>query len=191
MGWTGIHAIHYSNGKIDRKAEMDERWTQTEHNGYPELTVLKSSMVGSVYYAAIQIKRNGIVESVFGTTALTHVDSKDYFNFAYKDIDESMGPYESNCPKGILDLLTPTDNEYANAWRERCRQNMQKKKDKKTKATLPVGTVIRFTRWDGKTYELEKMAPNYQFCRAWWYHAETNTYYPAKKIPEEFEIIER
>lgn len=97
-------------------------------DGYPELTVLKSSMVGSVYYAAIQIKRNGIVESVFATTALTRSNMKEYFNFLYKDIDETMGPYDCKCPKGILDLLTPTDNEYANDWRERCRANFKTKK---------------------------------------------------------------
>ena len=127
MGWTGIHATHYRGGKINRKAEMDERWTQTEHDGYPELTVLKSSMVGSVYYAAIQIKRNGIIESVFATTALTSSNMREYFNFLYKDIDETAGPYDCKCPKGILDLLTPTDNEYANEWREKCRAKFKKK----------------------------------------------------------------
>lgn len=32
-----------------------------------------------------------------------------------------MGPCEAECPVAILDLLTPTDAEYAVAWRERCR----------------------------------------------------------------------
>jgi hypothetical protein len=36
-------------------------------------------------------------------------------------MDETMGPVESRCPERILDLLTPTDSEYANEWRARCR----------------------------------------------------------------------
>ena len=33
---------------------------------------------------------------------------------------EHMGPYESACPRRILDLLTPTTHEYALDWRARC-----------------------------------------------------------------------
>ena len=31
----------------------------------------------------------------------------------------------------------------------------------------------------------------YQFRRAWWYCAESNTYYPLNHIPDEFEIIKK
>ena len=41
--------------------------------------------------------------------------------FGYKDMTEHMGPCEAECPAAVLDLLTPTDAEYAMAWRERCR----------------------------------------------------------------------
>ena len=34
-------------------------------------------------------------------------------------MSEDMGPYESKCPKGIIDLLSPTESEYAKAWRKR------------------------------------------------------------------------
>lgn len=40
--------------------------------------------------------------------------------FLYKVIDETWGPVESKCPKRILKLLDPTDNERAIAWRNRC-----------------------------------------------------------------------
>ena len=36
-------------------------------------------------------------------------------------LTEHMGPCEAECPAVILDLLTPTDTEYAITWRERCR----------------------------------------------------------------------
>ncbi|WP_339454568.1 DUF6927 domain-containing protein, partial [Pseudomonas sp. EA_5y_Pfl2_R50] len=42
-------------------------------------------------------------------------------------LDESMGPCEDNCPAHILDLLTPTDKEYAIDWRRRCRANLERR----------------------------------------------------------------
>jgi len=35
---------------------------------------------------------------------------------------ETMGPREAECPAAILDLLTPTQSEYALDWRRRCRE---------------------------------------------------------------------
>lgn len=114
---------------------------------------------------------------------------KDYFNFSYKDMCESAGPYRYNCPKGILDLLTATDNEYAINWRNKCRENIQKKKEKLTKGTLPIGSIIRFKKYNGEIVVLEKMHAMYQFRRSWWYCADSNTYFPLGHIPDEFEII--
>lgn len=185
MGWTSYHASHYKNGNIDRKAEMDNRWTQTEHDGYPQLTVLKSVMKGSTYYAAIEVKRNGEVEKVFGTTALTSVDNKDYYNFSYKDIDETMGPYTNECPISILDLLTPTESEWANEWRKRCRERHARTPLSK----LPVGTKIHFKLWNGEGRTLQKMAPAYQYRRNWWYVVGQHASYPARRIPDEYEIV--
>ena len=131
MGWTSIHATHYKNGKVDRKAECDAYFMEGLNRGYYE--VLKSSMVGRVYYAAVKpLKKydkdtngNEIIvdipineQQVFGVVFLTSIDNKDYHNFSYKDMDESMGPCYYDCPKGILDLLSPTDSEWANNWRK-------------------------------------------------------------------------
>lgn len=124
MGWTSYCAEFYKNGTVDRKKEMDKRWTQKENEKYPELNVLKSSMVGSVYYAAVEVKRNSIVEQVLPVIALTSVNMKNYYNFSYKDI----GLYYYDCPKGILDLLTETDDEHELQWREECRKHLEKKK---------------------------------------------------------------
>lgn len=187
MGWTSYHAEFYKNRTVDRKKEMDKLWTQKESEKYPELNVLKSSIVGSVYYAAIEVKRNEIVEQVIPMVVLTSVNMKDYFNFAYKEI----GLYYYDCSKGILDLLTDTDNEHELEWRKECKKHLEKKRMKLTKGTLPVGSIIKFTRWDNEEIVLEKMRPSYQFNRPWWYRADNNTYYPSKYIPEEFEIIKK
>lgn len=190
MGWTGTHATHYKNGKVDRKAECDEDCTF--ENDKVKSRVLKSSMVGTVYYAAVeQIRETG--REVFAAVFLTSGQDKNdpYFNFHYKDMTEHMGPFECKCPVSILNMLTPTDNETANSWRAKCRAYNEKKKTKQTPGTLPVGTQIRFTRWDGKEYVIEKKSPAYQFRRNWWYVPETHTAYPSRYIPENFEIIKK
>lgn len=191
MGWTSYMATHYKNGKVDRKAEMDERWTQTESDGFPELNVLKSRMVGSVYYAAIEVKRNGIRERVFGQVALTSTKWNDGMNFGYKDMDESMGSYCYDCPASVLNMLTGTDNEYALEWRRKCREKLEKRKRHETKDTLPIGSVIEFERCDGRRVVLEKMNPEFQFKRPWWFQEDNNTYVSLKDIPENFTIIRK
>lgn len=142
MGWLEYRAKHYKNGKVDRKAEMDSEFNWEDESRKVE--VLKSSMVGSTYYAAVKSlnKTNGY-ECVTATVCLTSTNAKDYFNFAYKDMDESMGPYKYDCPKGILDLLTPTESEYANEWRKKCYEQLAKKKNPNSFGKLPVGTIIK------------------------------------------------
>ena len=51
MGWTSYHATHYKNGKVDRKAECDAYFTEGLNEGFYRLE--KSTMIGSVYYAAV------------------------------------------------------------------------------------------------------------------------------------------
>lgn len=71
---------------------------------------------------------------VFGVVFLLKY-SNDYYNFGYKDMDECMGPCESECPERILNLLTPLEEspgsergkEWARAWRERCRENIRRR----------------------------------------------------------------
>ena len=142
MGWTSYHASFYKGNKVDRKMEMDNMFNWEDDARKVE--VLKSSMVGGTYYAAVKShnKTNGY-EYVGAVVCLTSIDNKDYFNFAYKDMDETMGPYNYDCPKGILDLLTPTENECANNWRKQCYENITRKKNPNSLNKLPAGTVIK------------------------------------------------
>lgn len=155
MGWTSYHATHYKNGKVDRKAECDSIFndvmvTMDSNKPIGKFEVLKSSMVGSTYYAAVKRTRFATETEpeqvqVWAVICLTSTDMKDYFNFSYKDMDESMGPYNYDCPKGILDLLTPTDSEWANNWRQACREHYAKKNNPNALNKLPLGSVIQFT----------------------------------------------
>lgn len=145
MGWTGI-PIDFQE-KVNRKERCDSMFNYTMENG-TTIKVLKSAMVGSTYYAAIEKVEDGNRE-VFGMVCLTHISIEDkhwrYFN--YKEICETSGPRERKCPASILKLLTPTDSEWANEWRKDCWENANKKAEeikKKRNLNFPVGTTIKF-----------------------------------------------
>lgn len=186
MGWTGYNATHYKpDGTIDRKAELDYELFG-RFDGRPDAhKLLKSSLVGSTYYAAAQ-KPDGCV---YGLVVLTQTDRRDpWTNFYYKDMSEDMGPCESDCPVSILKLLSPTTDDFALAWRERCRENAARKKSPTTLGNLPIGSRIRF-ECGGAPVELVRHAPAYQFKRPFWYDPERNTYMPARRIPTDYEVI--
>lgn len=202
MGWTSYHAEHYkSNGTIDRKAECDAYFLEGLNRGHYE--VLKSAMVGSVYYAAVRCLTryvgkddNGkaIYEDaeglpVWAAVFLTSTNAKDYFNFSYKDMDETMGPCERSCPVSILKLLSPTDSEWANEWRTACYRKAEQKKSPTSLSNLPIGSKIQYTRGDGEIVELVKCAAAYQFKRPFWYRPETGYYVPARRIPDDYKVI--
>lgn len=79
-----------------------------------EYKPLASAVVGDAYYAACRT-RDG---RTFAAVIL--IDGS-----GWKDMDESMGPYRTDCPAAILDMLTePPPNEYARNWREACRSTL-------------------------------------------------------------------
>lgn len=174
MGWTWQESkFRKDNGTIDRKAECDH--IINYENDKVKLEVLKSAMKGSVYYAAVKRvdKTNGD-SIVFGAVFLTSTDRRSWCDFGYKDMDETCGPYESECPKSILELLTETDSECAKEWRERCWANVNRPKDKSL-ASVKIGQVIEFNN-GYETIRVRKMAPAYQFKTPWYFREENNTY---------------
>ncbi|MCM1218800.1 MAG: hypothetical protein NC548_30315 [Lachnospiraceae bacterium] len=198
MGWTGTIATRYKKGIIDRKAECDGYFMEGLNAGHYE--VLKSTMRGSVYYAAVQNKTRYVgrdeknkpvyepIENgaVWAAVFLTSVEGPWFY---YKDMSEDMGPCECDCPTSILNLLSETDSEYALAWRERCRKSREEKKNPNALNNLPVGAVIRFTNWNGEPVELLKHPAAYQFKRPFWYCEASGGYIPAKRIPGNYEVI--
>lgn len=73
-----------------------------------------------VYYAAIQMTWTGSdAREVSGLVCL--VERSDDPSLGYKPISEAMGPRYFACPSRILDLLTPTSQPFAIAWRWNCR----------------------------------------------------------------------
>ena len=132
-------------------------------------------------------------QHTFGVVFLTSVDSKDYYNFSYKDMDESCGPFSYDCPESILKLLSPTDNEFALNWRKKCREHLQKRK---TLKNAPIGTTIEFvftgsgkSEFEGKTIQFYKHRPAYQFRKPFWFSEKYGMYIQERLIPDDYKIV--
>ena len=195
MGWTWTHeAAHYDSKTnkyyINRKELCDEIYT---HDGdKTKLEVVKSCIIGSTYYAAVKAtnKETGH-EEIFAGVCLTAINTKEYYNFGYKDMDETYGPCQYSCPKSILDLLTPTDHKYAKEWRNDCYKVISTKKNPNSLGNLPIGSEIKYKRYDGKEITLVKHAPAYQFKRSFWMVKGEFKYISPKYIPNNYEVIKK
>lgn len=184
MGWTScMHSCYWKydkkgNRTVDRKAELDalftwERKEPVESYGhvYPPMkdTVLKSSMVGSVYYAAVKRERPGKEPMVWAAICLTHGRGRDGSVWGYKDMCESMRPYYYDCPAGILAMLTPTDDEDANKWREECRKKIARKAEERKNgpkqpfAPMGVSVTQKGLSWI-ITSDAYRQKVNYRYC---------------------------
>ena len=111
MGWTVMQ--HRPPG--ESHAEFFARELLGEGQ-----TMLASAHVGGIggtFYAAVR-QREGA--EVWAMVVLT--TGCPGARFGWKSMEEAMGPAQSECPVGILDLLTPTKSEHALAWRRRCRE---------------------------------------------------------------------
>ena len=119
MGWLYMQSLGRHSGP---RAYLDDQFSY--ENESVRSTVLRSALVKMrTYYAAVEQIRPEKPREVFAVVCLVRYNPRDAegYIFGYKDMTEHMGPCEAECPAAILDLLTPTDAEYAITWRERCR----------------------------------------------------------------------
>ena len=140
MGWTHcFDGRRKADGSVDRRFECDRlcTWRRTDESGnvISSGEVLKSAMVGSTYYAAVKDKDGKVWAAIFKTCGQTKFD---HTAWGYKDMDETMGPYEDKCPASILALLSPTGDKDALAWRERCRKNIAKAAEIRRNGPKPI-----------------------------------------------------
>jgi hypothetical protein len=143
MGWLYMRSL---NGHSGPRQYLDAQFSYTRSGVTSK--VLKSALVGMrVYYAAIEhIRHEKDEHMVFAAVCLVRYNPRDRegFVFGYKDMDETVGPNESNCPEAILDLLTPTEYPYAQAWRNRCRENAAVRRALSSKPSPRPGQTIVF-----------------------------------------------
>lgn len=159
MGWITCYSASFYkmvNGKrvVDRQKECDKLFTYIPPKNQGEestnsIRVLKSTMVGRVYYAAVErcIYQDDKVKNraVSAVVVLTCGKGRDGTIWGYKEMDETMGPNESKCPMAILNLLTPALNEYAKQWRERCIE-YHRGKNKPESIIIPTGISVEAKR---------------------------------------------
>ena len=191
MGWDGTYTNKYKNGKVDVKGFLDEEYSKGCYS------VLKSSMVGSIYYAAV---KKG--DDVFALVCQTSTRKKDGCNVFFKAESEEVGPGYYDCPKSIMKLLTPTTDEYALAWRGWVEYNREKKaREKQTPDSLdnlPIGSVIKFTQYINTTagfYNVDVVLRKTRLAygkrsATYWVEAGCRVW-RKKKIPTKFVILQR
>ncbi len=137
MGWT------FTNRE---KGTSNLTWFRREFCPTEPERLIDMATKNGTAYGALRV-RSGEVRAI---VILTRWVPKDYYNFGYKDMDESMGPSDDDCPKRIYDLLTPLtedDNEWSAEWRQRVEERLARPKVKK-------GMRLRWTPefWRGGPY---------------------------------------
>lgn len=153
MGWLYTQSLGPHAGP---RAYLDAQLTYDTPNR--RCRVLRSALVRvRTYYAALEITRSQGERQVTAIVCLVRYNprARDGHPFGYKDMDERMGPHEAECPSAILDLLTPTANTAALAWRARCRANIERRRAQSAKPMPRPGQVIHLdealTFADGRT----------------------------------------
>lgn len=128
MGTTCVYGVgHLSLIEFVRSQVESDRIKIVDH-----------SVKGSTVYLACECKwLDGKAETI-GMVCIT---SKHGDERCIKEVTECMGPYETECPLRIINKLSPTNSEYANQWRERCRAYAASQSGSKR---LKVGQAIEF-----------------------------------------------
>lgn len=113
MGWDGVFAQHDKNEQKDYIAnDMASNLEVLRHE------VIEESFNEFTHYVAVKHTEKG---EVFGLVVLAHHNPHDgKLMTHYKWMDETVGPFAYGASKKLISLLTPTDSENANEWRETC-----------------------------------------------------------------------
>ncbi len=140
MGWTSL-SMH----------EPVKEWFKNKWG--TEYEVLDSALVNrKTLFGAIKNIRTG---DVFCAVFLILWNNSNY-NFTYKDMTEFVGPIEVNCPKRIMKLLSPLNDEndpsgYARRWRQRVENYWAERENLKGKI-IKLSEPINFTNGDRFQY---------------------------------------
>ena len=123
MGWTY---------KMDKPENIQE-WVKNELLVWSNTkfihTVLDVKIVNfKEVYAAVEVIDSETGDrNVFAALVMLDYKPHEQYEFGYKTLDETCMPYLFNCPKSILDKLTPTDNEHSNTWRGHCHEILKQR----------------------------------------------------------------
>ena len=136
MGWTFTHR---PKGQSTREFFQEE---------FGDGVIDAAATLTEAYIAyRVSDRESGEAKGVICVVCLVRWVRDDYFNFGYKELEESSGPGPARCPERILQLLTKFDfgsdeaNRRSREWRERCWARVRKRK---SRPSLECGMVIRF-----------------------------------------------
>jgi hypothetical protein len=138
MGWTTLHKTESTKEWF----ENNLTWEDEKYSNRPLKTAVYA-FKREAYAAVERINKETGKREVWAAVFLLGYYPKSYYNFGYKDMCESMGPYSYNCPERILNLLTPTDSEDANEWRELCWERINRKKNQ---PKFKKGDIVEFEK---------------------------------------------
>jgi hypothetical protein len=116
MGTTGYPVGYYQVDTPDKVRE----WLKHEFtwDAVEVLDIAPGLKRRSNWWMAAKIKETGKVRALL---AITSNRAKSQGMFYVKALDEKVGPYATDIPKRLFDMLTPLDDDetYAIEWRER------------------------------------------------------------------------
>lgn len=142
MGWLFTHR---------EKGISNLDWFRSEFGRGPG-ELLDMATKNGVAYGAYRTNEG----DVFALVILTRWVRGEYHNYGWKDLDESMGPGEYDCPKRIFDLLTPLPPEKADPavdgnWAAQWRAHVQERLNR-PKVTKGMRLRWTFETWRGGPY---------------------------------------
>lgn len=110
------------------------------------LQVLAAARVGSTVYMAIRSTDKASTASYVFAAVILISNTKKH-GFGYKDMDESMGPCQCDCPARIMRLLTPIaglpNPGYAADWRARVAERKnEKRRQRARRQSLRIGSIV-------------------------------------------------
>ena len=149
MGWTGRYLDSCPKGQ-ERIMEAIKQEGYNFCEADRRSRVIGCALVGNTVYLAVKYDSE-IEHCVYGTVILTAYNKKRG-EFLTKGMSESMVPCSYDCPKRILDMLTPTEDECSNEWRKLCAEKRKSKAERRRDdelQKLPYGTQIRLLGSDG------------------------------------------
>jgi|HigsolmetaAR206D_1030411.scaffolds.fasta_scaffold00003_95 hypothetical protein len=158
MGWTSVPEYMLSGRSTsDLKKFFESEWSK---GGKFQLEDF--SKKGNTLYLAVRRLDTG---EVFAVVNLISFQKGEFF---WKEIDETCGPLQQECPKRILERLTPTDDETALRWRQACLDYHRNKKE--LNRMYSHGDVLEFPEtmefmdgYSGKTFILFKKGRRWLF----------------------------
>jgi hypothetical protein len=148
MGWTGTGR---QNGQSDLAYFRQEFRHGVHTPGHGTFEVLAAATKnGTCYMACRRTPEGGPPGPVFAVVALIHRQGPGRI-FTYKDIEETCGPCEAECPERIMALLDPLPDCghpvatscgicWARDWRSRCQARLTARR---TSPRVRVGQTFR------------------------------------------------